>query len=204
MTILGIDTATAEAAVALRYAGRVSERPLTWRMAFRDSAPAMEALLAEACLGWDDLDGIAVPSGPGSFTGLRIGAALALALAELRCIALFAPATLVAVAEACADPRERRVCASLDARRGRRYAAICERDSPGAWRLMGTPLDVEPARVAALAAGVPIVSLEDERPGRPSIAVALTALAAQAPALYRLSSPGDLTLRYARSGADAP
>lgn len=189
--------------MALRHAGRISERPLAWRRAFRDSPPAMEALLAEAHLGWDDLGGIAIPAGPGSFTGLRIGAALALALAELRGIALFAPATLVAIAEACAGPAERRVCASLDARRGRRYAAVCEREGPGAWRVAGKTLDVEPAGVAALAAGAPIVSLEDELPGRPSVAAVLTGLVSQAPALYRVPSPRGLTLCYARSGAEA-
>ncbi|HUP01237.1 MAG TPA: tRNA (adenosine(37)-N6)-threonylcarbamoyltransferase complex dimerization subunit type 1 TsaB [Gemmatimonadota bacterium] len=202
--ILAIDTATPEAAVALRHRDQVTQRSLGWRSAFREAGPAIEALLAEVGLTLDGVAGIAVPAGPGSFTGLRVGAALALALADLRGIPLFAPSTLAVVAEACAPPGIDRVCASLDARRGRRYAAVLERGSPGSWRLANGALDLEPVEVADLAAGLPIVSLEDERPLRPTPAAALTSLVAGAPDLYRLAAPDRLELLYARAGGILP
>ena len=199
-SILAIDTATPEAAVALRLGGTVAERPLAWRSSFRQAVPAIESLLDEARSAWEDLEGIAIPGGPGSFTGLRIGASIAIAIADLRGLSLYAPPTLAAVAEGCAPAGADRVCASLDARRGRRYAAILERDGPGAWCTTAGPFDLEPGEVAVVAGGAPIVSLEDARSGRLSPAAALTSLAASAGHLYRLASPERLELVYARAG----
>ncbi len=204
VTILAIDTATQEAGVALRHRGGVAERGLAWRSAFRELAPAVESLMAEAGIDWGEVGGIAIPAGPGSFTGLRVGAAFAMAVADLRRIPLFAPSTLAIVAEACAGPGDDRVCASMDARRGRRYAAVCERRAPGAWLLAAGPVDIEPEGVVVLAAGAPIVSLEDARPGRPSPAAALATLASVAPDAYRLPAPDRLALHYARAGAELP
>lgn len=202
MRILAIDTATTEAAVALHVAARVRERRLAWRAAFRESAPAMEALLDEAGLGWSDLDGLAVPAGPGSFTGLRVGAAMALAIAELREIPLFAPPTLAIVAEAAAPEGLTPVHASLDARRGRRYAAILEREDR-AWTTVRGPVDIDADRILAWAGAVPHVCLE-ERQGRTSPAAALAGLVARAPDAYRLATPGALRLAYARPAMESP
>ncbi|MGH7570411.1 MAG: tRNA (adenosine(37)-N6)-threonylcarbamoyltransferase complex dimerization subunit type 1 TsaB [Gemmatimonadota bacterium] len=201
MRILAIDTATFEAGVALCLDERVLERRLAWRSAFRECAPAVEALLDEAGLGWSDLDGLAVPAGPGSFTGLRIGAALVLAIAELRELPLFAPSTLVVVAEACARPETTPVCASLDARRGRRYVALLERKGK-AWVTVRGPVDIDADRVGAWADGVPHVQLEKRLDGS-SPAVALAALVARAPDAYRLSAPGALRIAYARPPTEA-
>ncbi|MGH7550734.1 MAG: tRNA (adenosine(37)-N6)-threonylcarbamoyltransferase complex dimerization subunit type 1 TsaB [Gemmatimonadota bacterium] len=196
MRILAIDTATFEAGVALHVDGRVLEGRLSWRSAFRESAPAMEALLDEAGLGWSDLDGLAVPAGPGSFTGLRVGAAMALAIAEIGKLSLFAASTLAVVAEACARPETTPVCASLDARRGRRYVAVLERDGE-VWAIVRGPVDIDADRVRAWAGGVPHVQLEKRERGS-SPAAALAALAARAPDAYRLSTPGALQIAYAR------
>lgn len=196
MRILAIDTATTEAAIALGVEGEVRERRLGWRAAFRESAPAMEALLEEAGLGWSDLDGLAVPAGPGSFTGLRVGAAMALPIAELREIPLFAPSTLAIVAEAGAPPEATSVCASLDARRGRRYAAVLER-AAGAWAIVRGPVDIDVDQVEGWAGELPDVRLERRR-GRSSPAVALATLVARVPDAYRLPTPAALRIAYAR------
>lgn len=196
MKILAIDTATSEAAVALHIDGRVRERGLAWRAAFRQSAPAMESLLEEAGLAWSDLDGLAVPAGPGSFTGLRVGAAMALAIAELGRIPLFAPSTLAVVAEAAAPAGATPVCASLDARRGRRYAAILERGE-ATWAIVRGPVDIDADSVETWAGTAADVRLEG-RELRSSPAAALAALVARAPDAFRLATPRALRIAYAR------
>jgi len=216
--ILALDTATDAPGVALRHDGRTSVRAIGWRAAFRETVPAAAALLAEADLTLDDLEGIVVPAGPGSFTGLRVGATLAVALARARGIPLHAVPTLEAVAAAYAPAGAVRVCAVLDARRGRWYAARCERDGAG-WRSLEDPRDLAPDAVAVLAAGATIVGMSLERlapaipagldiapvPASPDpapVAQALTALVALAPSAYRLAAPAELRILYARSGVD--
>ncbi|MEO0993378.1 MAG: tRNA (adenosine(37)-N6)-threonylcarbamoyltransferase complex dimerization subunit type 1 TsaB [Pseudomonadota bacterium] len=121
--ILGIDTSAGQCAVALVRPG---EAPI--RRAERMERGHAEALwpmidfaLAEAKAGYPDLHGIAVCTGPGSFTGIRIGVAAARGLALGlgvpaegidRFDALWAPVDLVTapadsgVAVALAGPRE--------------------------------------------------------------------------------------------------
>lgn len=202
MTLLAIDTATDEAAVAVRQGGRTAERALGARSAFRMIGPAIGALLDEAGIEPGGLDGIAVPAGPGSFTGLRIGASLALGLAEPDRIPLFAPSTLIVVAEACAPRDAEIVCASLDARRGRRYAGVCARRAPGAWDLVDGPIELDPRDLAGLARGLPMVALEGSTGRRPSPASALARLVDLSPDCYRLDEPHRLGLRYVRPGVD--
>ena len=202
MRILAIDTATDEAAVALQVDGRTVERRVAWRSAFRETAPAVLELLRPERIGWGDLDGIAVPAGPGSFTGLRIGAALALGIAELGAIPLSAPSTLAFVAEAAAPDGAGRVMATLDARRGRRYAAVLEMTG-AVWRVTDGPVDLEADAAEGWARGLPHARLEGPR-RKGSPAAALARLVARAPDAYRLASPADLRIVYARPATDGP
>jgi tRNA threonylcarbamoyladenosine biosynthesis protein TsaB len=74
-------------------------------------------------LGWrlEDLDSFAAASGPGSFTGVRIGHACVKGLAEATGKAAFAVSNLAALARfGAADPR----VPIMDARRGEVYAAV--------------------------------------------------------------------------------
>lgn len=203
MNVLAIDTATDEAAVALRTGERTRVRRLGWRTSFTETAPAIEALLEEAGTAWEDLAAIAVPAGPGSFTGLRVGAAIALGIGESRAIPLHAVPTLAAVAEAHAGFDDERVCASIDARRGRRYVAVYERER-GGWRRVVGPEDVPPGEVAGIAGGTPVVgpNLDPRHEAPPTIAEAVVALVARDPDRYRLATPGALRLIYARPGVD--
>jgi tRNA threonylcarbamoyladenosine biosynthesis protein TsaB len=202
-TILAIDTATAAGSVALRVEGRTLERAIAWRASFRGVAPAIAELMGEAALSWDDLDGVAVPGGPGSFTGLRIGAALALGLARIARRPLYAVPTLAAVAEALAPPDARRVCATLDARRGRRYAALYERAGPGCWELVAGPVDADPTAVEEFAGASPRVGPDPDQAGHGrTLAGAIARLAAARPAAYAPAAPGRLELVYARAAVD--
>lgn len=202
MKLLAIDTATPRPAVALHRPIGGAERRLGPRSAFRDCVPAIQDLLTEHNYGWDQLDGIAILGGPGSFTGLRIGATIAIALAELRGITLYAPSTLLAVSELCARADQLRVCASFDARRGRRYAAVCEREEAQGWRLVHGPADLEPEDITAFCRGAAEVRLEDAAPDVGTIAAAIGSLVEQAPHLHRVADASRFEPEYARPAVD--
>lgn len=198
--VLGIDTATPAGGVALRVGEVLRSRPIEWRTSFRAASPAVEGLLDEAGLALGDLEAVAVPSGPGSFTGLRVGAAMALGLCRIGGCPLHAVPTLAAVAEAYAPAGVLRVCASLDARRGRRYAALYERGGPGRWRLLEGPVDATPDQVGRMAGDATRVT-PDGAADEGAIAAALVRVAVADPETA-LVDPGDLRLVYARPGVD--
>lgn len=81
----------------------------------------MERLLQRVNLRLDDLDGFAAASGPGSFTGVRIGLACVKGLAEATGKAAFGVSNLAALARF--GSTECRV-PLIDARRGEVYAAV--------------------------------------------------------------------------------
>jgi tRNA threonylcarbamoyladenosine biosynthesis protein TsaB len=124
MIVLGIDTATPATAVGLalpdgtvaqlRDDPRPGERPgHSTRL-----LPLAHQLLAEAGLGWDRIERIAVGVGPGTFTGLRIGIATARALVQSLQIELVGISSLRALARG-GD----RTVAAIDARRGEVFVA---------------------------------------------------------------------------------
>jgi tRNA threonylcarbamoyladenosine biosynthesis protein TsaB len=99
--------------------------------------PQIAALLAKHGFTKQDVGGFAVVTGPGSFTGLRIGLAVIKALAEVLAKPIAAVSLLEAIAVAGAA--HGRVTAVLDAGRGDVYAGEYEVTSSGA-RLNGERL----------------------------------------------------------------
>lgn len=97
--ILAIDTALARCSAALFGPGlsRVKSEAMTRGHAER-LAPLVDELMAEAGVAFAALERIAVTTGPGSFTGLRVGLAFARALA----LALDRPSVGVSTLEALA------------------------------------------------------------------------------------------------------
>ena len=118
--------------------------------------PALiEQALERAQASWDDVEGLAVSIGPGSFTGLRIGLSLAKGIAYAGHLPIAAVSTLEALAWA-ADPSSGdHVWAILDARMREVYAASFERTATGLVRR--TP--DEALRPDALAPRIPATAV---------------------------------------------
>ena len=123
--LLAIDTATDLASVALSQPD--GREPLEENLpgARRHAAaliPMIENLFRRAGASLDDVRGIALSDGPGSFTGLRVGAALVKALVHARQLPLWvAPSLMVRAAGVAQD--KRLVLAISSALRGEVYAA---------------------------------------------------------------------------------
>jgi tRNA threonylcarbamoyladenosine biosynthesis protein TsaB len=108
----------------------------------------VERVLGDAGVALEDVEGIAVSIGPGSFTGLRIGLALAKGFAFAGALPLVGVPTLEALAWVAAAAPETTVCAALDARKREVYAALFTATADGPRRL--TPdLALTPAALAA-------------------------------------------------------
>ena len=129
--MLGIDTATADAAVAVaRGAELLDERRAE---PGPDGRPRHAAVLldeVEAAVAragdWGGIGLIAVGVGPGTFTGLRIGIATARALAQARGLGMAPVGSLAALAAGVGRDRApgRPRLVAIDARRGELFAAL--------------------------------------------------------------------------------
>lgn len=115
--ILAFDTSAAHCAAALLSGENCVTRiePMATGQAER-LLPLLEEILAEAGIGWGDLAAIGVGTGPGNFTGTRIGVAGARGLA----LGSGIPAVGVTIFEALALGQDCTVV--QDARRGMVYA----------------------------------------------------------------------------------
>lgn len=125
MRILGIETSTTQASVALLEGGKVvlersSARP---KQSAERLLPLIAELLGEA--GWPrgSLDRLAVSVGPGSFTGLRVGIACAQGLSLGLGVPLIGVGSLRAMARAVPEELRGVRCAVLDARRAEVFVA---------------------------------------------------------------------------------
>jgi tRNA threonylcarbamoyladenosine biosynthesis protein TsaB len=137
--LVAIDTATSYASLALHDGFRVRVEH-TWESPRRHTVellPRLVAALEQLGLNADHLSAVAVTRGPGSFTGLRVGLAVAKGLALARALPLVGVPTLDVVASA--QGRDRRpLCAILQAGRGRICVATYRWRS-GEWRLREGP-----------------------------------------------------------------
>ncbi|MEE9470792.1 MAG: tRNA (adenosine(37)-N6)-threonylcarbamoyltransferase complex dimerization subunit type 1 TsaB [Gemmatimonadota bacterium] len=130
MLALALDSSTARGSVAIGDGERVlGEHVVPVPTSHSESMlPAIHALLDTCGLRVGDVEAIVVGSGPGSFTGLRIGAALAKGLSFARGVPLFAYPSLAAVFAG--SPVDGHACAMFDARGDRVYAATFESTAP--------------------------------------------------------------------------
>lgn len=127
MTILGLDTSGQTASVACFSNGvLLGEYTLNHKMTHSQTImPMIEELCKRAEISLSFIDYIAVAAGPGSFTGLRIGAATAKGLALGLAIPIVPVPTLDALAYNVFDTKSI-ICPIMDARRQQVYTAFYE------------------------------------------------------------------------------
>ena len=119
MKILLLDTCGATGSIALASDGKVkAERVLAERSAAATLQPALREMLAEQGVTLAEMDAIAVVTGPGSFTGVRIGVSAAKGLSVGAGVPVIAVSRLAVLAQRCEGER---VHAVLDAGRGEFY-----------------------------------------------------------------------------------
>lgn len=130
--ILLIETSTSVLSVALAQDGTVvSERVCTEpRMQASLTAPLVKEVLDQAGLKARDCDAVCVSSGPGSYTGLRVGVSTAKGLAFGAGIPLLSVGTLDILVASCYSERseESFIIPMIDARRMEVYTAVYSAD----------------------------------------------------------------------------
>ncbi len=125
MTLLALDTSTSWASVAL-YDGSAVLAEETWYAQRRhgdELFPTIERLLARTRTTLAGVDKVAVATGPGSFTGLRVAIAAAQGIARGTGAAMIGVSTLDVLAYPHAASKQR-TCPLLPAGRDEHYAAF--------------------------------------------------------------------------------
>lgn len=209
MIVLGFDTATSATAVGLRLAdgAMLEDRDDPAAGAHPGHATRLlamaDGLLAQAGVGWRDLQRIGVGVGPGTFTGLRVGVATARGLAQSLGLELAGVSSLKALAHAAAGGPGG-VLAVIDARRGEVFAAPYDR----AGNELLAPRALAPARLGELlgeAGEGPWLALGDGVLRYPEAVAASGATAPPASSpLHRLRGGAICTLAAARQAGPEP
>ena len=129
---IAIETSTQQGSVAASYAGRQELRHLAEGQASsRQIYQLLREMLEDMNVAVADFSCIAFGCGPGSFTGVRVAASAAQALAYAGALPVCRVSTLAAVAAPLLDTSER-VAVCLDARMGEAFTGIYSRDDSGA------------------------------------------------------------------------
>ena len=140
MKLLAMDTVTERCSVALLVDDQCLARvEISANRHASLILPMVESLLAEGGLSLNGLDAVAFDRGPGSFTGLRIGAGVAQGLAFGASLPVIGVSSLEALAAACDHDR---VLAALDARMGQVYWAVVARGDARFDERLDRPADV--------------------------------------------------------------
>ena len=130
-TLLAVDCASVPASIALLRGGDPTFEAGHQDPARTDAwlAAALDECFATSKAGLDELDGLVVTVGPGTFTGIRVGIATCLGLSAPRGLPVCGVQTLEALAELGHAQSELLACC-VDARRGQVYGAIFKLDAP--------------------------------------------------------------------------
>lgn len=154
--LLAIDTATAHASIAL-HDGQSVRGECTWEAANRHTVtlvPHIAKTLETSGVTVEDLTAIAVCTGPGSYTGVRIGVAMAKGMAVAQQLPLVGITTLDILASA--QPEDARPMVALFAAGRKRVGYARYRWQETGWRV---ETDVEIATWDELAEKITIPTL---------------------------------------------
>jgi tRNA threonylcarbamoyladenosine biosynthesis protein TsaB len=134
---LALDTATARASVAVGCSGAeaVQHELEGARRHAAELLPMIDAVLRQAKVALDQVTALVVSDGPGSFTGLRVGASVAKALVQARSLPLWTAPSLLVRARGVARTGQT-VLAVADALRGELYAAAYRFEDVGVRTLL--------------------------------------------------------------------
>ncbi len=152
MNLLAFETATERMSLALEFNGRVwVEETGNEVRHSKILLPVIEKLLADAGTTFSDLDGLVVGTGPGSFTSLRIGLAVAQGLSLAHQVPIYPVSSLLNVAASCQTSRQALVV--MDARMGevytQRFECVESSHQPsGQWQPISDPAVVVPEEVS--------------------------------------------------------
>src|SRR6266852_8423013 len=121
MLVLGVDTSGKSGGIVLASGDRDSfhvleSAPIAGGTFSAQLVPTVEVLLRKRGFTAEDLGGFVVVSGPGSFTGLRVGLSAIKGLAEILQKPI-AAVSLLEVLATCSDQKDIRGATALDAGR---------------------------------------------------------------------------------------
>lgn len=169
MTLLAIDTATQYMSIALHDGGAMIAEH-SWHSGNHHSvelAPAVQGMLDHASVTPNDLTALAVSTGPGSYTGLRIGVALAKGMALANDLPLVGISSLDILAAA-QPPMQGALLLVLGAGRSRIVAARYHWRK-GRWKQRGEPENMDWATLMSSIDGAACISGEISAEGLDAI-----------------------------------
>ena len=157
-TILAIDTATELCSAALYKDGEIFSRERFDPQGHSKLILQMiEEIFEESSTSRSELDAVSYDAGPGSFTGIRIGAGVAQGLSLGLEIPLLGISSLMILAESIGDQHSigAPILAAIDARMEQIYWGILERDTRETmgWLWRHEPTVSEPALAQKVASG---------------------------------------------------
>ena len=157
MILLGIESATEVVGAAVSDGERVAALKVAGRRRHAETlAPAVAAVLERSGLELADVGALAVDVGPGLFTGLRVGIAMAKGLAQGLGLGVLGVKSLEVLAAGAFDAGwPGSVLAVVDARRGEVFTARYRRGPDGGPIECSSPARHRPEELATLAVAEP-------------------------------------------------
>lgn len=130
ITLLALDTSTEACSVALWHKGEKTHLDeLAQRTHTKRILPMIDELLANSGINLKQVDALAFGRGPGSFTGVRVGAGIAQGLALGADLPVIAVSNLTVMAQAAFELHQaENVAAAIDARMNEVYFSQVKRE----------------------------------------------------------------------------